>query len=90
MKMSLMIFFLIGSRNDIIRSHSVIYTGMPNFEDGPGNIPEIMPQIHPEPDMHHESEMPPDIARVDVDDFLEEHGNLDRKRDEIDDKPTIH
>lgn len=60
---------------------------MPNFEDGPGDIPEVVPDIHPEPEMHPESEMPPDIARVNVDDFLEKQGELDRKKDN--DKPTI-
>ena len=63
---------------------------MPNFgEKMPEDIPEVIPGIHHEPDRHHE-EMPPDIARVNVDDFLEEHGELDRKRDDDKNKPTIH
>lgn len=60
---------------------------MPNFEEMPEDVPEAIPEIHPEPDTH-EPKMPPSIAEIGVDDFLEKNEDLDRKRDH--DKPTIH
>jgi len=62
---------------------------MPNFGEMPEDIPEAVPEVHPESDTH-EPKMPPPIAEIGVDDFLEGNEKLDRKRDDGKDKPTIH
>jgi len=63
---------------------------MPNFGEIPEDIPEAIPEIHPESESHPETKLPPSIAEIGVDDFLKKHEELDRKRNNGNDKPIIH
>lgn len=57
---------------------------MPNFEDTPDVIPEVIP--NPDP---HEPEMPPSMADVDIEEFLREQEEMDRTQ-KPNDQPTLH